>query len=502
MGNGVPLHSTPTKPIRNNSSHHSARKDDSETKGASAAAGGPAAASNGVTQSAPTTPATSPMVRGLCGLGILSPHSGSLSAGSAPLIFSAHRHIINMRCPDLLKPALTSLPPVANFDDASVGAAYTPYAGPRASPSAGDERKDDTGGRSLADQEAAAAGTTAAAAAAASASSILQQHSFPLSDTDVSASPEQPSSAGLSSMSASASPAAPSMSLEERTRSLDEDDDMLLANGGGGGVSRAGGGSTGFSELHPSVETFDICCVPNAATMHNLLTFIYTSDLSMPLLSSVRHVFELATVAHMLRLERLQDLCALALNRMVHQDNFLQALRMGLHYQSKVLGSLDTICQDLADASAAASASLAGEIHASHSSLANAKVHPALSPMVRVLFEYLILHWEICWARYENLVAFQQLPPAIFHQIMRLLPLRNLVHAPFAAIYPTIHPQACSLTQHFKRLYEERNADNTDFKIVIGDDDENVIYVHKAVLGQSRAPAHSSRWWRVLLPSD
>jgi len=311
VGNGVPLHSTPTKPARNNSSHSSARKDESDTKGSSAAAGGSAVASNGVTQSALTTPATSPMVRGLCGLGILSPHSGSLSAGSAPLIFSAHRHIINMRCPDLLKPALTSLPPVANFDDASVGAAYTPYAGPRASPSAGDERKDETGGRSLADQEAAA-GTTggaaaAAAAAGASASSILHQHSFPLSDTEVSASPEQPSSAGLSSMSASASPSAPSMSLEEKTRSLDDDDDMLLASGGGGGVARAGGsgaGSTGFAELHPSVETFDICCVPNAATMHNLLTYIYTGDLSMPLLTSVRHVFELATVAHVLRLER------------------------------------------------------------------------------------------------------------------------------------------------------------------------------------------------------
>ena len=469
VGNMVPLNGTPTKMSRNNSAHSSARKEDNELKrSGSSAAAAAAASSTSAGPSASTTPATSPMVRGLSSLGLLSPRVSPLS--TPPLIFSVHRHIINMRCPDLLKSVLTACPPTAHFDEAQVAAGYTPYQGPSASPT--EERKsgDDTGGRSLADQEMASP-AAAAAASTASTSSILQS-SYSLSDAPFfSSSPDvQPS-------------ASPAPSPEEKARSLDDDEDMQL----GGGLARAtsssggGGGSSGFTELHPSVETFDISCVPNAITMQNLLTYIYTGDLAMNLLPNVQHVFELATVARLFHLDRLQDLCALALNRMLQQDNFLVALKFALHFQSKVVGDLDQICQELADALAATT--VASELSAPHSTICNAKIHPHLSPLVRVCLEYLVLHWDLCWESYATLRAFQQLPPAIFALIMRLMPLKNASHAPFSVIYPTIHPQACNLAAHFKRMYEDRTEETTDFRIIVGDDEDNAIYVHKAVLG-------------------
>jgi hypothetical protein len=456
---------TPLK-IRNNMSQaSSARKDESEYKGSTvnspaAAAGASAAAS------ASNTPASSPMIRGLSGLGIRSPLLAPLSSSSTPLLFSAHRHIIEMRCPDLLKSALITLPPVATFDEAAASASFTPYIGPRATP--GDERKDESGGRSLADQERAAA-----AAAAGAPSAILQPSAFALSDSaEPSASPDH--------MLLSVSPA-----LEEKTRGLDDDEDMPGSSGGLIRGMSTPGQLRAFNELHPLVETLEVSCVTTAVTMHNLLTFVYTGDLAMSLLPSVKAVFELATAAHQLRLDRLLDLCALALNRMLQQENFIVALKCALYFQAKVLDNLDTILQDLAEAQAAASASIAGDMHSSHSTVANAKIHPHISPLVRVCFEYIMLHWDICWSSFDNMRALQSLPPALFHTLISLLPMKNLAHAPFSVIYPTVHPQACNLTAHFKRLYEERTPDTTDFRIVIGNDEENAMHVHKAVLGQT-----------------
>ncbi len=478
----VPVHGTPTKSARNNLNLPGSglRRDDSEYKNSGAAAAA-AASSGSAAASASNTPVTSPMVRGLSGMGLRSPHLAPSSpalafAAPPPLIFSAHRQLLEMRCPELLKSAVISLPPLASFsDEREALAAYmsstgTPFQGPRASPSNVEgERKEEVGGRSLADQEAAAA-----AGGIAAPSAILPAQSFSL--LDPSASPESPP---IGAAAANA---------EEKSRSLDEDDDMIAAAGLLRSSSFSRGGSTplrekGFTELHPSVQTLEVHCIAQASTMSNLLTYIYTGDVSMYFLqSSIHLVFELATAAKLLHLDRLQDLCALALNRLLTEQNVLQALKGALHFQAKVLGNLEQICTELSDASAAATASLAQDLHASHSSMANAKVHPRLSPLVRVCLEYVVLHWDVLWTSTANLAALQQLPPALFATIMRMLPLRHISHAAFSPIYPTVHPSQCTLANHFKRLFEQRTVENTDFSIVIGEDESSAIRVHKSVL--------------------
>jgi hypothetical protein len=361
----------------------------------------------------------------------------------------------------------------------------------------------ESGGRSLADQEQAAAASAgaapsailhAAAAAAAHPFSLNDASPEPSSSPDTlpSGSPPAAAAAAGASSASGGSAAAAAAHNEEKTRGLDEDDDMLASGTTGAGMFRRsfssgpGTPSRSLSELHPTrCDTLDVSCVAQACTMQNLLTYLYTGDIQMPLLQSVPSVFDLATVGHLFHLDRLQDLCALALNRILHTDNALQALKCALHYQARVLGSLESVLQELSDAQSAALASLAGDLQSVHSHQCNAKVHPRLSPLVRVCLEFIVLHWELLWAVSSNVTALQQLPPALFSTIMRLLPLRNVPHAAFSPIYPTVHPQACNLTTHFRRLWEQRTPDSTDFAIVIGDDDAQAIRVHRAVLGQA-----------------
>lgn len=333
------------------------------------------------------------------------------------------------------------------------------------------------GGRSLADQELLA---PIPATVATGLSTILQYSLNDSADVPASAS----ASPDLVPMQEEKAPTA------NTSLSLDEDDTPMADLN----RSASMGGQAGYAELHPKLDTYEVACVPNAPIMQNLLTYLYTGDLATQFLPTIRHVFELATVAHLLSLDRLLDLCALSLNRMLTQENFLMALKLGLHFQSKVLGNLDTICTSLQDAQTAATASLMTEMHTPVSSTSSAKlIHRHLSPLISVALEFIMLHWETCWANYENILAFQQLPPAIFQTILRLMPLKHISSAAFTPVYPTVHPQACNLAANFKRLYDDRQEEKTDFRIIVGDGDggedggvvteeDHVIYVHKSVL--------------------
>ena len=401
---------------------------------------------------------------------------GPIHSPTPPTYFSAHSHMINMRCPELLKSAVISLPPVTTFDDS---ANDTPDHRPLPPSFSPDEQKDDVGGRSLADRERAngitvpASSIPSAVVAPIPTTAIATMLQYELGDVDLPSTSPPVFSLTSSTSEENKAPA-----------SLDEDDNQPGVNE----FTRSASMSNGmFAELHPTVTTYDIWCVPNPSIMHNLLTFIYTGDLSTHVLPSIQQVFEMATLAHLLHLTRLLDLCALALNRMLNQENFLTTLKMGLRFQSKVLANLDTICSSLHDTYTSSSQSIANEIQSSMSHISNAKIHPHLSPLLRVCFEYIMTHWETCWHSYENLIAFQQLPQPMFQIIMRMMPLKNTSHSTFSVIYPTIHPQPCNLTTHFKRLYENRHQDNTDFRIIVGEgEEEHTIHVHKAVLGQEQ----------------
>jgi len=484
IGNVAPAGS-PVRMRNNHNGNNSARRDEPDGR-------------NMLSISAPSTPATSPMVRGLSGLGIISPALGpqttppgaSPLSQPQPLYFSAHKHIINMRCPDLLNPALASLPPLVAFEDPPPGTPHIQRSMSRQMQLASEERKEESGGRSLADQEKNGPPINGAATATLT-SSILRQPSYTLTEADLSSSP----SLSASPERGYSIPASTSPGME--AKALDEDDDDLPMGSSldrSASILSSTASVSGYTELHPSVETLDVMCIPNAATMQNLLQYLYTGDISMTHFTTIRYVFDLAAVAHQFQLQRLLDLCALALNRLLHQENVLQAMRFALHFQAKVLGNLDTVLNALHDA---AHTTLAQEIQTPIHSSANAKIHPLLSPLVRVCIEYIIMHWDTLCAGYDSMVTLQQLPPSIFHTIMRMLPIARTSHAHFSPIYPPIHPQACTLTAHFKRLYEHRTPDTTDFRIIIEHDTlDHTIYVHKAVL------ACRSEYFRALFRCD